>query len=74
MNQDDVNGRVCFENSSGVGHMEDYNKAEDKVSEMDHSGRSQTIETTINEGVEQWEAMCTEVILFRLWSDIVIKK
>jgi len=32
--------------------MEDYNKAEEKVSKMDHSGRPQAIETTINESVE----------------------
>jgi len=52
MNQDDVNGRVCLENRAGNGHMGDYNKPTEKVSKLDHSGRSQAIETTINEAVE----------------------
>jgi len=74
MNQDDVNSRVCLENRAGDGHMDDYKKAEEKVSKMDHSGRSQAVETTINEGVEKLEATYTEVLLSRLWSDIVTKK
>jgi hypothetical protein len=48
MTQDNVNGRVCLENRAGDGHMEDYNKTEEKVSKMDINGRSQAIETTIN--------------------------
>jgi hypothetical protein len=74
MNLDDVNDRVCLENRAGDGQREDYKKADEKVSKMDHSGRSQNIETTINEGVEHWEATYTEVRLSRLWSDIVTKK
>jgi hypothetical protein len=74
MNQDDVNDRVCLANRAGDGQREDYNKADEKVSKMDHSGRLQEIETTINEGVEQWEATYTEVRLSRLWSNIVTKK
>ena len=53
MNQDDVNARVCLENRAGDGHMENYNKTEEKVSKMYHSGRWQAIETTINESVER---------------------
>jgi len=41
---------------------------------MDHSGRSQAIETIINEVVEHWEATYTEVLLSRLSIDIVTKK
>jgi hypothetical protein len=39
MNQDDFNGGVCRDNRAGDGHMEDYNKAEEKVSKMGYSGR-----------------------------------
>jgi hypothetical protein len=65
MNQDDVNGRVCLENRAGDGHMEDYIKAEERISKMDHSGRSQAVEATINEGVEQWEATYTYTYTFQ---------
>jgi len=66
MNQDDVNGRVCLENRAGDGRREDYNKTTEKVSKMDHIGRSQANENTINEAVEQWEARYTEVLFSRL--------
>ena len=43
----------CLENRAGDGHSEDYNKTNETVSKMGHSGRSRAIETTINEAVEQ---------------------
>ena len=65
MNQDEVNGRECLENRAGDGNLEDYNKAAEKVSKMDHSGRLQAIETAINDAVKKWEATYTEALFFQ---------